>query len=90
MRAEQSRFIASLKGKNEGDTSEEGKLNLEDLASEEIETSCSLCHDSHSQSPLCFLVFLQVMFHLILFCLQCCAYGFQIRLKLMKHLWSRV
>ncbi|XP_074561564.1 E3 ubiquitin-protein ligase PRT6-like isoform X2 [Curcuma longa] len=59
MRAEQSRFIASLKGKNEGDTSEEGKLNLQDLASEEIETSCSLCHDSHSQSPLCFLVFLQ-------------------------------
>ncbi|XP_074582392.1 E3 ubiquitin-protein ligase PRT6 [Curcuma longa] len=59
MRAEQSRFIANLKSHNEGDSSKEEKLNLEDIADVESEIVCSLCRDPHSQSSLCFLILLQ-------------------------------
>lgn len=81
MRAEQSRFIANLKSHNEGDTSKEEKLNLEDIADIESEIVCSLCRDPHSQSPLCFLIHLQVKIPLIVFCLQCSFHGFQIYKK---------
>ncbi|WOL01977.1 E3 ubiquitin-protein ligase [Canna indica] len=63
MRAEQSRFIASLKStpNSEADVliSKEEKQNLDDNAPEESEVVCSLCRDPHSRSPLCYLILLQ-------------------------------
>lgn len=64
MRAEQSRFMASLKStpnsEADGSISKEEKLDHEDNVSEESAIVCSFCRDPHSQSPLCFLILLQV------------------------------
>ncbi|CAL9094143.1 unnamed protein product [Musa acuminata var. zebrina] len=63
MRAEQSRFMASLKStpnsEADGSISKEEKLDHEDNVSEESAIVCSFCRDPHSQSPLCFLILLQ-------------------------------
>nr|XP_010937621.1 E3 ubiquitin-protein ligase PRT6 isoform X1 [Elaeis guineensis]XP_010937623.1 E3 ubiquitin-protein ligase PRT6 isoform X1 [Elaeis guineensis] len=64
MRAEQSRFIASLKSmtNDEPDVpiSKQEVSNPEvDHVPEESSPLCALCHDPDSQSPLCFLILLQ-------------------------------
>ncbi|XP_078428667.1 proteolysis 6 isoform X2 [Wolffia australiana] len=56
MKAQQSKFIASLKpSENES----ERQASTEDLAHEESTPICSLCRGTDSKSPLCFLVHLQ-------------------------------
>ncbi|XP_038980097.1 E3 ubiquitin-protein ligase PRT6-like isoform X2 [Phoenix dactylifera] len=64
MRAEQSRFIASLKSmvSDESDapiSKQEISIAEVDHVSEESAPLCALCHDPDSQSPLCFLILLQ-------------------------------
>ncbi|XP_038989035.1 E3 ubiquitin-protein ligase PRT6-like isoform X2 [Phoenix dactylifera] len=64
MRAEQSRFIASLKSMTNDEPhvpiSKQEVSNPEvDHVPEESAPICALCHDPDSQSPLCFLILLQ-------------------------------
>ncbi|XP_072959504.1 E3 ubiquitin-protein ligase PRT6 isoform X1 [Typha angustifolia] len=63
MRAEQSKFIASLEslGKEGSDipTSEKEISNLDIDVQEDSIPVCSLCRDSDSRSPLCYLILLQ-------------------------------
>lgn len=65
MRAEQSRFIASLKStvSDESDVAmSKPKISIPEVdhVSEESAPLCALCHDPDLQSPLCFLILLQV------------------------------
>lgn len=63
MRAEQSKFLASVDASVDDDDTEFGqepeKPNVSDDA-EQSETVCSLCHDSSSSVPISFLILLQV------------------------------
>lgn len=62
MRAEQSKFLASVDASLDDDDTEIGqeseKPNVIDSA-EQSETVCSLCHDSSSSVPISFLILLQ-------------------------------
>ncbi|XP_008442546.2 E3 ubiquitin-protein ligase PRT6 isoform X1 [Cucumis melo] len=62
MRAEQSKFLASVDASVDDDDTEFGqepeKPNVSDDA-EQSETVCSLCHDSSSSVPISFLILLQ-------------------------------
>ncbi|XP_038903784.1 E3 ubiquitin-protein ligase PRT6 isoform X2 [Benincasa hispida] len=63
MRAEQSKFLASVDASvNDDDDREIGQEsenpNVSDIA-EQSETVCSLCHDSSSSVPISFLILLQ-------------------------------
>lgn len=63
MRAEQSKFIASLSSSgyaaNDNSISAPEKSNAE-IITEQPVPLCSLCRDSDSKSPLCYLILLQV------------------------------
>ncbi|KAJ3693678.1 hypothetical protein LUZ60_009158 [Juncus effusus] len=68
MKAEQSKFADSMKSESSEDpkpdkgSSNNNNSDLMDIQSQEEEESvpaCSLCHDSYSQSPLCYLILLQ-------------------------------
>nr|XP_010920582.1 E3 ubiquitin-protein ligase PRT6 [Elaeis guineensis]XP_010920583.1 E3 ubiquitin-protein ligase PRT6 [Elaeis guineensis] len=64
MRAEQSRFIASLEsmvghGQDVPISKQEISISEVDHVSEESAPLCALCHDPDSQSPLCFLILIQ-------------------------------
>ena len=65
MKAEQSKFIATLKSEaNEEPNIKKSDHRVStsefDPASEESQAICSLCRGSDSESPLCFLILLQV------------------------------
>lgn len=65
MKAEQSKFIASLKSEANGEadvTKSDQKMSISefDYVPEESVPVCSLCRGSDSGSPLCFLILLQV------------------------------
>lgn len=65
MKAEQSKFIAILNSEanRELDITESDQkesISKFDHASEQSTPICSLCRGSDSQSPLCFLILLQV------------------------------
>lgn len=70
MRAEQSKFLASVDASLDDDDTEIGqeseKPNVIDSA-EQSETVCSLCHDSSSSVPISFLILLQVCNWLFVF-----------------------
>lgn len=64
MKAEQSKFIASLSSECNGEpdatrSDEKASVSECDRASDESAPICSLCRGSDSESPLCFLVLLQ-------------------------------
>jgi E3 ubiquitin-protein ligase UBR3 len=65
MRAEQSKFAESMKSsENEGHDIpmlETDVSSSTGAVSEESLPVCSLCHDSDSKSPLCYLILLQVV-----------------------------
>ena len=65
MKAEQSKFAESMKAsENEGHpdaTFEPDASSSTAVASEETRPVCSLCRDSDSKSPLCYLILLQVI-----------------------------
>ncbi|KAM2518006.1 hypothetical protein PS1_032847 [Malus domestica] len=62
MRAEQSKFMASVKSTvDKGSKSEQEvcELNVEDDLEESEQVVCSLCHDPSSRNPISYLVLLQ-------------------------------
>lgn len=65
MRAEQSKFAESMKSsENEGHDLpmlDPGVSSSTGVVSEESLPVCSLCRDSDSKSPLCYLILLQVI-----------------------------
>jgi hypothetical protein len=65
MRAEQSKFAESMKSSgNEAHavpTFEPDASSSTAVTSEESRPVCSLCRDSDSKSPLCYLILLQVI-----------------------------
>jgi len=65
MRAEQSKFAESMKSsENEGHDLpmlETDVSSSTGVVSEESVPICSLCRDSDSKSPLCYLILLQVI-----------------------------
>ena len=65
MRAEQSKFAESMKSSvNEGHDvpmSEADESSSTGAVSEESLPVCSLCRESDSKSPLCYLILLQVI-----------------------------
>lgn len=69
MRAEQSKFLASLDSVDEGSKSvQEVKCEDEDVGADSKELAevvCSLCHDPDSKDPMSFLILLQVSNNLV-------------------------
>lgn len=61
MRAEQSKFLASI-STDEGLSSAEEATRSAAVSEnrESVQDVCSLCHDSNPENPLSFLIFLQV------------------------------
>lgn len=62
MRADQSKFLASIDSSEDDGSKFEQKENNLDIGNEEKESDqvvCSLCHDPNSKSPISFLVLLQ-------------------------------
>jgi len=67
MRAEQSKFLASI-------STDEGLSSAEEASHsaavnetrESVQDVCSLCHDSNPENPLSFLIFLQVANYIFL------------------------
>jgi hypothetical protein len=68
MRAEQSKFLASIDSAvDEGPKSGQG-VSSSDVGNDSEETAevvCSLCHDPDSKDPMSFLILLQVSNHLV-------------------------
>lgn len=65
MRAEQSKFIASMAGSSIDDlefleSNQEASMADDDYVQEEDKQMCSFCRDPDSQRPLCYLIHFQV------------------------------
>ena len=70
MRAEQSKFLASVDASVDDDDPEFGQESEKpdvSVSAEQSETVCSLCHDSSSSVPISFLTLLQVCDRLFAF-----------------------
>lgn len=64
MRAQQSKFLASVDSTIDDDSQDdnEGDFDTEHDAEESTQVVCSLCHDHNSKRPISFLVLLQVSY----------------------------
>lgn len=65
MRAEQSKFIASMAGSSIDDlefleSNQEASMADDHYVQEEDKQMCSFCRDPDSQRPLCYLIHFQV------------------------------
>jgi hypothetical protein len=76
MKAAQERFAVNYHSAEESSGLGRGEEGETNDVSKDSQVQCALCRDSASASPLCFLIFIQVLFvtspfHALLVCLGC-------------------